>query len=77
MTTVASRLNELTGLTGATFGQHLFALTGLTGVTMAVHLNAYSGLTGATMAEHLLTDAVTVTTDASPYLLNTIGRLMS
>lgn len=54
MTTVASRLHELTGLTGATFAQHLLALAA--GNTVATVLAAWSGLTGATMAQHLMAD---------------------
>ncbi len=73
MTTVASRLHELTGLTGATFAQHLRALAA--GNTVATVLAAWSNLTGATMAEHMMVDGATAV--ESPYLLNTIGRLMS
>lgn len=54
MTTVASRLQALTGLVGATLAKHLQALA--PGSTVAAVLRAYSGLTGATMAQHLLTD---------------------
>lgn len=54
MTTVASRLNQITGLTGATLAQHLMAMAA--GSTVAAVLGAWSGLTGATMAQHLMAD---------------------
>lgn len=73
MTTVASRLGALTGLAGVTLAQHLRALAA--GNTVATVLAAWSNLTGATMAEHLMVDGAAAV--ESPYLLNTIGRLMS
>jgi hypothetical protein len=54
MATVASRLQQLTGLSGVTMAQYLQALAA--GSTVAAVLTAYSGLTGATMAQHLLVD---------------------
>lgn len=54
MATVASRLQQLTGLSGVTMAQYLQALAA--GSTVAAVLGAYSGLTGATMAQHLLVD---------------------
>lgn len=62
MATVASRLQQLTGLSGVTMAQYLQALAA--GNTVASVLAAWSGLTGATMAQHLLVDAV-VTPPAS------------
>lgn len=56
MATVASRLQQLTGLSGVTMAQYLQALAA--GSTVAAVLSAYSGLTGATMAQHLLVDRV-------------------
>lgn len=54
MATVASRLQQLTGLSGVTMAQYLQALAA--GSTVAAVLAAHSGLTGATMAQHLLVD---------------------
>lgn len=54
MTTVATRLNQITGLTGATLAQHLMAMAA--GSTVAAVLGAWSGLTGATLAQHLMAD---------------------
>lgn len=54
MATVASRLQQITGLSGVTMAQYLQAMAA--GSTVAAVLGAYSGLTGATMAQHLLVD---------------------
>lgn len=54
MATVASRLQQLTGLSGVTLAQYLQALAA--GNTVGTVLVAWSGLTGATMAQHLMAD---------------------
>lgn len=64
MATVASRLQQLTGLSGVTMAQYLQALAA--GSTVAAVLSAYSNLTGATMAQHLLVDIVVPEEESPP-----------
>jgi hypothetical protein len=58
MTTVAEYIATLSGLSGATFPQHVSALSGATGSTIAEALAAYSGLASATLPEHLAASPV-------------------
>lgn len=64
MVTVASRLQQLTGLSGVTLAQYLQALAA--GNTVGTVLVAWSGLTGATMAQHLMIDRVAPDEEAPP-----------
>lgn len=59
MTTVGTRLKELSGLSGATVGQMLFAIGG-GATTFQSALVAYSGLVTGTVAQHLMVDVVRV-----------------
>lgn len=73
MTTVASRLNQITGLTGATLAQHLMAMAA--GSTVAAVLGAWSGLTGATMAQHLMADGGVQTEEEADAVFRGFGPI--
>lgn len=76
MTTAASRLVSLSGLSGVSAGQHLVSIS-LAGVTSGARLVSRSGLPTGTAAAHLLAGG-----GPSPSLLGgpgfivNVGRMM-